>query len=190
MGIAYKSSNSRQVNVARPVLDLYVGSLADFALDCCDSRLSWHNVRHVSQEELRKAAEPSFVLADSMERGALERILSSFLTHRESRTEHSWLLRESDVPIGVCLISERYYYSPERRTPYVDLVAVAPTHRQQGLASQLLCKSAWSLWSAGHRSVIHAHVRRGNTSSEQLFRKHGFLLWHADCEQPSPGRSR
>lgn len=190
MGIAQKSPNTRRVNVARPILDLYVGSYSDFSLVSVASELSWQNLRHISQEQLRSAAEPAFEQADSVELGALERILSSFLTHRDSRLEHSWILYDSGKPVGLCLISERYYYSPERRTPYVDLVAVSPSFRQQGVASQLLFRAASSLWDDGYRSVIHAHIRRGNTSSEQLFRKHGFLLWHADCEQPSPGRSR
>lgn len=190
MGIAQKSPNTRRVNVARPILDLYVGSFSDFSSVSIASDLSWLNLRRVSQEELRSAAQPAFEQADSVDLEALERILSSFLTQRDSLLEHSWILHESGKPVGLCLISERYYYSPERRTPYVDLVAVSPSYRQRGAASQLLFRAASSLWDDGHRSVIHAHIRRGNTSSERLFRKHGFLLWHADCEQPSPGRSR
>ena len=181
MGIIERSPNGCHVTIARDILDLYVGSLADFDVGQTASNYRWQTLRQVSQAQLRNAAEPSFEHADTMERTALDRILTSFLTHRDSNLEHSWMVSDQDTPIGLCLISQRHYYSSEKRAPYVDLVAVSPAYRHQGLASQLLTRSALSLWDAGFRTVIHAHIRRGNTASERLFRKHSFLLWLQDC---------
>ncbi|MGZ7215685.1 GNAT family N-acetyltransferase, partial [Streptococcus pyogenes] len=75
----------------------------------------------------------------------------------------------------------RHYLSRDRLSPYVDLVAVDPDAQRRGIATALLQKSGLSLWEAGFRDVICAHIRRENTASVRLFRRHGFLLWQKDC---------
>ncbi len=161
----------------RTLIDLYVGSMADFALDVEPSSWTWRCLRDASASELRRATEPAFELADQVDRKAFEGIVTHFLGYRESMPEHSWLLYDHGQPLGACLVSSRHYFSPEKAAPYVDLVAVRPNARRRGVASELLRKSGKSLWDMGNRDVIHAHVRRGNTASEHLFRRHGFLLW-------------
>ena len=85
-----------------------------------------------------------------------------------------------DSPAGACLVSMRHYYSSERDYPYVDMIAVNPQFRARGLGSALLCQALDSLVAAGHRSIVHAHIRRGNIASERLFTGQGFLRWFRD----------
>lgn len=161
----------------RALIDLYVGSMADFALDLEPSSWTWRCLHEASASDLRSATEPAFEQADQVDRKAFEGIVTHFLGYRESMPEHSWLLYEQGQPLGACLVSSRHYFSPDRASPYIDLVAVHPDTRRRGVASALLRKTGKSLWDTGQRDIIHAHVRRGNTASENLFRRHGFLLW-------------
>ena len=118
--------------------------------------------------------------ATCSELNAQERIARNFFQHRDSSLEHSRVLLADGVPVGACLISHRYYYSHDRAYPYVDLIAVDPSLRRHGMGRALLRTSMRSLWEDGHRSVIHAHIRRGNLGSETLFRGCDFIFWRRD----------
>ncbi len=175
--------SSRRVKTQRAPIDLYVGSMADFALPPELPEGRWQRLRGVSSAQLRAASEGAFELSDPMDRKALESILSHFPRSRDSLLDHSWMLVQGDQPVGLCLVSKRHYLTPDRALPYVDLVAVRPGDQRKGVASALLFKSGKSLWDDGYRELLHAHIRRGNSASEALFRRLGFLLWHKDCEQ-------
>jgi L-amino acid N-acyltransferase YncA len=122
----------------------------------------------------------AFKDADPLDRQAYDRVILGYFDHRESMPKYSWLAVVDDSPAGACLVSMRHYYSSERDYPYVDMIAVNPQFRARGLGCALLSQALDSLVAAGHRSIVHAHIRRGNTASERLFAGRGFLRWFRD----------
>lgn len=155
--------------------------MADFAAPLDSKTRVWRCGREVASSEFKKATQAAFRRADRIDQTAREEILTSFFDDRRSMLEHSWILYQQNRPVGACMVSRRHYLSRDRLSPYVDLVAVDPDAQRRGIATALLQKSGLSLWEAGFRDVICAHIRRENTASVRLFRRHGFLLWQKDC---------
>jgi ribosomal protein S18 acetylase RimI-like enzyme len=162
-------------------LDLYVGSLAERpASRPLDLLVTWSNLRSLQPQTLREATAQAFSDSDQVDRQAYERIVSGFLLHRESLLEHSWMVLVEGKPVGACLVSLRDYYSCQQDYPYIDLVATSPTYGGRGLGSALLAQAMATLTQDGHRSIVHAHIRRGNIASERLFKGQGYQRWRRD----------
>ena len=144
---------------------------------------------------LQVATQEAFESAPQIDRDAYQRVIKEFPQHKESLKQHSWVASIEGQPVAACLVSLRRYYSREPY-PYIDLVAVNAPWQGQGLGRALLQHTLCALSDHGYRAVVHAHIRRGNSSSEQLFQSCGFLRWSSERYVPTkddshnPGNGR
>lgn len=81
---------------------------------------------------------------------------------------HSWVAVRDGLPIGMSLV----LIVEANGVHYIDPVAVARDHKQQGLGQQLVHASLASLAEAGVREV-GATITDGNEPSERLFARLG-----------------
>lgn len=167
--------------MTRPIYDLYVGSVSQ-ALEhrASSPKLSFSPLNSSSLARVRKCTSMAFKDADSIDTKAYERILKTYLEQPSPLLDCSWLLYLEGKPAGASLLSLRNYYSPARAYPYIDLIAILPQYQHKALGKALLQQSIKSLKKAGHQEIVHAHIRRGNSASEQLFKRHDFILWLPD----------
>jgi RimJ/RimL family protein N-acetyltransferase len=74
---------------------------------------------------------------------------------------------------GKILPSERLRRLSERQIPWVGYVAVAPTMRGKGIATEMAKSCIQRAVELGYREIL-AYVERSNTGAGALVRKFGF----------------
>jgi mycothiol synthase len=88
----------------------------------------------------------------------------------------SWVALEKGGVVGFCIssISEERIRLLERKDGYINILAVRPTHRRQGLGTALLLACLHDLKSAGMESVTIGTDTDNPTQAMQLYEKVGF----------------
>lgn len=76
--------------------------------------------------------------------------------------EHSWMLQRNDSLAAVCLTAI------VEELPTINLIAVSPQHKRQGLARRIATKVLRDL-DDGQTTEVQLAITDGNTASEQLF---------------------
>lgn len=165
----------------RPIYDLYVGSVSQALEHRASSlKLEFSPLNSSNLSRVRECTAMAFMDADIIDTKAYERVLNTYLDQHAPLFDCSWLLYLEEQPAGASLLSLRDYYSSARAYPYIDLIAILPQYQHKGLGRALLQQSIRSLKQSGHQEIVHAHIRRGNSASEQLFKRHDFMLWLPD----------
>jgi ribosomal-protein-alanine N-acetyltransferase len=83
----------------------------------------------------------------------------------------TWIAEEHDQMAGFAIIY--WAQAPEQPIAYIQTLEVAPTHRNRGIARELLRRLEESARSAGAQ-VIWLHVAEVNIPALRLYEAHGF----------------
>jgi GNAT superfamily N-acetyltransferase len=87
-----------------------------------------------------------------------------------------YIAREEQTPVAYLIICFDFSLEYQGKGAWVDELFVEPSHRGQGIASQLLDLAEHS--SADHGAMaLHLEVTQGNPAIE-LYRRRGFLDHH------------
>jgi [ribosomal protein S18]-alanine N-acetyltransferase len=83
----------------------------------------------------------------------------------------TWVAEEQEQLAGFAIIF--WSQAPEQPLAYIQTLEVAPTHRNRGIAGELLRLLEESAKSAGAH-VIWLHVAETNEAAIRLYRAHGY----------------
>lgn len=83
----------------------------------------------------------------------------------------TWIAEEQEQMAGFAIIF--WAQPPEQPLAYIQTLEVAPTHRQRGVAGELLRLLEESAKSAGAH-VIWLHVAETNEAAIRLYEAHGY----------------
>jgi GNAT superfamily N-acetyltransferase len=87
-----------------------------------------------------------------------------------------YLARDQKAPVGYVVICFDFSLEYRGKGAWIDELFVEPTHRGQGIGTQLLdCAESASLEHSAH--TLHLEVTHGNPAVE-LYRRRGFLDHH------------
>lgn len=84
-----------------------------------------------------------------------------------------YIAREERIPIGYLVICFDFSLEYRGKGAWIDELFVEPTHRGQGIGTQLL-DLAESASREHHAQCLHLEVNQGNRAIE-LYRRRGFL---------------
>ena len=83
----------------------------------------------------------------------------------------TWIAEEDDCMAGFGIVY--WSHSPEQPLAYIQTLEVAPTHRNRGVARELLARMENSAAAAGAH-VLWLHVAESNAPAIRLYETHGF----------------
>lgn len=83
----------------------------------------------------------------------------------------TWIAGEDDRMAGFGIVY--WSHPPEQPLAYIQTLEVAPTHRNRGIARELLGRMEQSATRAGAH-VIWLHVAESNAPAIRLYETHGF----------------
>lgn len=83
----------------------------------------------------------------------------------------TWIAEEADQMTGFGIVY--WSHPPEQPLAYIQTLEVAPSHRNRGVARELLRRMEQSATAAGAH-VLWLHVAESNAPAIRLYQSHGF----------------
>ena len=92
---------------------------------------------------------------------------------RLRRIEGDGLVAEAMPPGGVSEVAGVVLWSHNGQKAFLWRLAVAPAHRQKGVATRLLDRVERDIFAAGFREIAF-HVHERNTAAQRMYLKRGY----------------